>query len=154
MKTQAALAAKAIKKELKSKFPNVKFSVRSDNFSMGDSVNVSWINGVPARLVEEIISKYQYGSFNGMEDIYEHTNTRDDMPQSKFVSCHREISDEILNKAFEDAKEYFAFFKDVKVINEWIPEISYTAREYLLTKLRNKDLSDGYSFSFLRCINV
>jgi hypothetical protein len=33
-------AAKAIKAELKAKYPTRKFSVRSERFSMGNSVNV------------------------------------------------------------------------------------------------------------------
>ena len=38
-KTASALAARAIKQELKKAFPTVKFSVRSDNFSMGSRIS-------------------------------------------------------------------------------------------------------------------
>lgn len=90
----AANAAKAIREELKSNFAGVKFSVTSDNFAGGDSVNISWTDGATVRQVEEFTSKYQYGHFNGMEDIYEYTNDRSDIPQAKYVSESRSMSDE------------------------------------------------------------
>jgi hypothetical protein len=93
--TQAAQAAREIRKELKKEFPHIKFSVRSQNFSMGDAVYVSYENGVSQKAVEAIISKYQYGTFNGMEDIYENTNRRNDIPQSMFIQISREITDDI-----------------------------------------------------------
>ena len=82
-------AAAAIKQELNAAFPNIKFSCKSDSFSMGDSVHISWTDGPTVRQVEEISQKYQYGHFNGMEDIYESTNRRDDIPQAKYVSESR-----------------------------------------------------------------
>lgn len=90
--TQAALAAKQIKQDLKKAFPDVVFSVKSDNFSMGDSVNVSWTDGPLEEQVEELICQYEYGKFNGMEDIYEYTNRRDDIPQTKYLMCSRKRS--------------------------------------------------------------
>lgn len=96
-KSSAANASAAIKAELKTVFPNVKFSVKSDNFSMGNSVHVSWTDGPTANQVQEITGKYQYGHFNGMEDIYEYSNNREDIPQAKYVSEHREISEEVNN---------------------------------------------------------
>ena len=99
MKTQSALCARDIKGVLKKQWPTVKFSVRSDNFSMGNSVDVSWNLGPASSDVEKIINKYQYGHFNGMIDMYEHTNTRDDIHQAKFVHSRREYQteEEILN---------------------------------------------------------
>ena len=41
----AAETAKLIRKALKASFPGVKFSVRSKSYSMGASVNVSYIDG-------------------------------------------------------------------------------------------------------------
>lgn len=92
-----AEAAAAIRKELKEIFPNVKFSVKSEGYSMGDSVHVNYTDGPTEKEVNEIIDKYQYGHFNGMEDIYEYSNRREDIPQSKYVGCSRSISDEVEN---------------------------------------------------------
>jgi len=82
-------AAAAIKAELKAAYPTIKFSVTSESFSMGDAVRIHWNLGPTVKQVEEITNRYQYGSFNGMEDIYEYTNTRKDIPQAKYVTCSR-----------------------------------------------------------------
>lgn len=97
----AALAAKAIRKELKEKFPGVKFSVRSSNFSMGNSVDISYDvithgvegdNKAPVKDVWDIASKYQYGHFDGMTDSYEYSNFHDDLPQVKYVNVSHKWS--------------------------------------------------------------
>lgn len=90
--TQAARAAQAIRKVLKQKFPEVKFSVRSKSFSMGDEVNVRWVDGPTEREVEKEVNHFQKGSFDGMQDIYEYSNSRDDIPQTKYLFCIRKIS--------------------------------------------------------------
>jgi len=92
--TESAQAAKMIRKELKEKFPTIKFRVRSENYAGGDAVNIYYQNGVPQEKVEEITKKYQYGSFNGMIDMYENTNRRD-FPQAKFVFTNRELTEEV-----------------------------------------------------------
>jgi len=94
-KSNQAAAAAAIKAELKTKYPNVKFSVTSESFAGGDSVCITWINGPTSGEVDKITKKYQYGSFNGMEDIYEYTNDRSDIPQSKYVQTSRTLSEQI-----------------------------------------------------------
>ena len=92
--TEAARCAKEIRKELKQNFPGIKFKVVSDNFAGGDSVNVSWIDGPTSDRVDLITKKYQYGHFDGMQDMYEYSNSRDDIPQAKYVQTNREMSDE------------------------------------------------------------
>lgn len=91
--TTAALAAKEIRKELKTAFPAVKFSIKSSNFSMGDSVNIDWVDGPTSKEVATITDKYQYGRFNGMEDLYENSNNRNDIPQAKYVMVQRNMSE-------------------------------------------------------------
>lgn len=84
--SEAAQAAKAIRKELKAAFPGVKFSVRSENFAGGNAVNVTWSDpAADQKAVNELVKKYQYGHFNGMDDIYEYSNTNSDLPQAKYV---------------------------------------------------------------------
>lgn len=92
MKTESAKAANAIKAELKAAFPNVKFSVKSQNYSGGDSVDIYWTDGPTVEQVRAISGKYQYGKFDGMQDLYEYTNSRKDIPQAKYVSENRTIS--------------------------------------------------------------
>ena len=108
-KSSHAAASAAIKAELAKAFPHVKFSVRSDSFSMGNSVDISWQNGPTVKQVEAISQKYQYGSFNGMEDIYETTNYRDDIPQAKYVSEHREVNEELIKQVAEQLGQLHKF---------------------------------------------
>lgn len=88
-------ASAAVKAELQAAFKGIKFSVTSDSYSGGNSVHISWIDGPTTAEVKAISDKYQYGHFNGMEDIYENTNDRDDIPQVKYVSESRKMSEEV-----------------------------------------------------------
>jgi hypothetical protein len=99
-----AAAAKAIRLELKEGFPGIKFSVTSEAFSMGNAVRVNWTDGPTVKVVKNIIDKYQYGHFDGMTDMYEHSNSREDIPQTKFVTTSREFSDKIKARTGEFIK--------------------------------------------------
>lgn len=66
--TGAALTARQLKKELTRVFPGVKFSVKSEYFSGGNAVNVSWEDGPTKRLVEFYTEKYKNSRFDGMTD--------------------------------------------------------------------------------------
>src|SRR6185312_1000979 len=87
-----ACGAKNIKKELARAFPGVKFTVKSDSFSGGDSIDIGWELGPTTKEVEAITGKYQEGHFNGMEDIYE-TDRSNQWPDiyggAKYVSENR-----------------------------------------------------------------
>jgi hypothetical protein len=91
-----ALGAKNIRKELKQAFPGQKFSVKSESYSMGCSIRITWTDGPTTEEVEAITKKYQYGSFNGMEDIYEYNQTAftGNFGSAKYVFATRTISDE------------------------------------------------------------
>jgi hypothetical protein len=112
-KTQVAQASQQIKKILKKEFPKTKFSVKSSNYSMGDSINISWIDGVAERKVEKLICRYQYGNFNGMEDIYEYTNRREDIPQTKYLFCNRKISDEFYFLKLDEMRTKWDFLANI-----------------------------------------
>jgi hypothetical protein len=99
--SRAATCAAAIRKELKEKFPGVKFSVRSETYAGGDSVRINWTDGPEHAEVEAIAAKYEAGSFDGMTDMYVYNRDRDpDRPCVKFVFVSKEFSDE----ATEDLK--------------------------------------------------
>lgn len=100
--TTHAETAKAIKKELKKNFPNTKFKVTSESYSMGSSVNISWIDGETKEEIYAIIKKYQYGHFDGMQDLYEYSNSREDIPQVKYVMAQRELSEETIKTFIEE----------------------------------------------------
>lgn len=94
-------AAKNIRIELKAAFPKVKFSVKSSRFSMGDSINVSWIDGPNSSQVDEIIGRYSGGRFDGMTDCYEYNKDvwLDAFGSGKYVHSRREFSDRAIASA-------------------------------------------------------
>ena len=96
--------AQAIKKELKAIFKGVKFSVRYESFAGGDSVRIEYINGPALKLVKEIADKYQYGHFNAMSDIYEISNSNDQLLQAKYVFVVRELTEEAKKAAIDSAR--------------------------------------------------
>lgn len=55
-----------IRKELKAKFPGVKFSVRKRSY---DSVSVNWTDGPTEEQVKETTGKYRDSYFDGMQDM-------------------------------------------------------------------------------------
>lgn len=96
-----AVAAKNIRTELKAAFPAVKFSVRSKSYSMGNSINVDWTDGPTAKQVEEIVGKYEGGSFDGMTDSYTYTRSAwsDAFGSTKYLFCNRSASDKAIASA-------------------------------------------------------
>lgn len=112
--TQAAQCAKAIRKDLKIAFPNIKFSVRSSNFAGGDSVDISYDNWVPTEQIQSIVSKYKYGTFDWMTDCYNYDNKDNSIPQSKYVMVHRNITNDIR----QTEKEQLANSYGIKNIND------------------------------------
>ena len=93
-KSSHAHAAQQIREKLKAAFPDVKFSVTSDSYSGGNSVHVEWKDGPTSSMVEDISGAYQYGDFDGMTDSYNYSNSRDDIPQVKYVQERREMSEQ------------------------------------------------------------
>jgi len=61
--------AKIIRKTLKSKYPETKFSVRSEKYAGGASINVSYTDGPKQSEVEEIINAFSGKGFDGMIDM-------------------------------------------------------------------------------------
>lgn len=92
--TEAAQVAAAIRRVLALAFPGVKFRVTSENFSMGNAVDIHWTDGPTSASVDALVSVYQYGHFDGMTDCYEYSNRHKDMPQAKYVHATRHMSDE------------------------------------------------------------
>lgn len=90
-KTEAAYVASLIKKELKAKYPQVKFSVKSQTYSGGDSVDVHYVmedESYPTQeTIQTIVNKYQAGHFDGMTDMYEYDSTQTG-PTVKYAFAH------------------------------------------------------------------
>lgn len=61
--------AKLIRATLKARFPDVKFSVRSERYSGGSSIRVGWLDGPLGSAVQEVIAPYAGAGFDGMIDM-------------------------------------------------------------------------------------
>jgi hypothetical protein len=61
--------AKLVRAALKKAFPGVKFSVRSDSYAGGASIDVGWTDGPTGKEVDAVIKMYEGGGFDGMQDL-------------------------------------------------------------------------------------
>ena len=88
-------AAKNMRIELKAAFPRVKFAVRTERYSGGNSINVDWEDGPVGVQVEAIVFKYSGGNFDGMTDSYEYRRSAwtDAFGKGKYVFANRRYSD-------------------------------------------------------------
>jgi hypothetical protein len=68
-------AAKMVRAALKRAFPGVKFSVRTESYSMGSHLEVKWTDGPPKRAVRDLVDPYSGDSFDGMIDMRYSTNS-------------------------------------------------------------------------------
>lgn len=93
-KNSAAQAAKLLKAEIKAAYPELTVSVKSQVYSMGCSVNVTFTDQRPEvrDAIAALAGKYQYGHYDGMNDIYEYSNTIDGLPQAKHVFVDNVLS--------------------------------------------------------------
>ena len=137
-----SLGAKNLKKELQTTFPEVNFSVKSESYSGGSSIHVSWHNGPSDSVVEKIANKYQYGWFDGMDDLYNYSDQvwTDVFGGAKYVMCNRKISDEIYeqvaktickieNKEFkglEDCPEEKPYHNWYQILNRFFQGVDLT----------------------------
>lgn len=102
-----AAAAKQIRVWLKAQ--GIKARVNSEGYSMGSSVRIE-IYDQPPEVVEKVnafAKQYQYGHFDGMQDLYEYSNSRKDIPQAKYVSVRNELSDELKQEIWDFAMAYY-----------------------------------------------
>lgn len=91
-----ALGAKNLKTELSRAFPDTKFSVKSEGYSMGCSIDVYWTGGPSREEVEKYANKYKEGWFDGMNDLYNYSDQvwTDVFGGAKYVFCQRRESNE------------------------------------------------------------
>ena len=61
--------AKLVRRELKTRWPGVKFSVRSKIYSMGASIDVSWTDGPREPEVTPTAKRFEGADFDGSIDL-------------------------------------------------------------------------------------
>lgn len=128
-----AAAAKMIRQHLKS--IGVPGKVTSSSYSGGNSVNVNVGDVTPAvrKHLESFVDQFQYGHFDGMNDIYEYSNDRDDIPQVKYTFLTVYYSDELEQKAYEFICNRFS----VGVVPASYTEVSYADETTCGSRIRN-----------------
>ena len=111
--TQAQTAA-MIRKHLKAH--GIAARVTSESASMMTAVRVQ-LTGDPLpaarKEIETYCKQFQYGHFDGMIDMYEYSNGRDDIPQVKYITIDTQYSDEIKQEVYEYLCANFADFSDL-----------------------------------------
>jgi hypothetical protein len=95
------VAARNIRSELKLRFPSVKFTVRTQKYSGGDSVSIVWTDGPTSEQVKAIADKYAGGWFDGMTDCYEYKRSpwTELFGEARYVFCNRDYSDKMVADA-------------------------------------------------------
>jgi len=58
-----------VRAALKRAFPNVKFRVRTSQYSMGASIHVGWTDGPTSKQVQAVTDQFVGGRFDGMIDL-------------------------------------------------------------------------------------
>ena len=150
-----AQCAQAIRVELKTKFPNITFRVTSKNYSGGDSVDVEWELGPTTKEVEALINKYQYGQFNGMDDMYEHTNRIEGLPQTKYLFCHRVITEEVRNELlaswdYKEPEEWNRYHEKNEVLYRILVKHSFPVGAHGFQIVRNEGINCGMIEDFYK----
>lgn len=64
-----AEVARLVRAALKESFPEIKFSVRSNTYSMGASITVMWDDGPSEHQVESVTAVFSGSRFDGMDDL-------------------------------------------------------------------------------------
>jgi len=124
--TQSAQVAKLIKKVALQNGMKVKAS--SSNYSMGCSVTIKVLKGSDKDLekLKDYSDQFKYGKLDGMNDIYDNTNVREDIPQTKYLSINDDRASEILKyydeNIWKTEKKWMWFDNELRSY-EWINQI-------------------------------
>ena len=102
---------------------------------MGSSVRVEVSDITPAvrKELQAFVDQFQYGHFDGMNDYYEISNSRDDIPQVKYTFLEVDYSDELGQKAYDFICNRFS----VGTLPASYKEITYTDETTCGSRIRN-----------------
>lgn len=136
--SSVVIAAKNIRIELKAVFPGVKFRVNSKSYAGGNSINVNYVDGPARKRVDEIVNKYEYGNFNGMEDIYEYNDDmyfNDAFGGAKYIFADRVMSEELMAAALAAFVEKYGKYEDMPSLEDYKNGNAYNfSARYLLNE--------------------
>lgn len=111
---KAADRAKYVRTELKAMFPSVKFSVKSQTYSLGSNVTVSWTNGPTEESVQNVIDCLA----EDMKTLYDMAlNT-----QYNMITVTRKISDDVWTAIRNEVVAEMEDVNDPRVTESWVIE--------------------------------
>ena len=124
--TPSAQVNKLLKKKAKELGLEVKGS--SKNYSMGCSVTVKVLKGSDDAFnkLKEYSYQFEYGSFDGMNDIYNNDNVRKDIPQTKYLFINDDRAAQIIEYFDENiwkTEKKWMWFDNQLAWYEWLKEI-------------------------------
>lgn len=101
--------AKLVRRDLKSAFAGTKFSVRTNKYSGGSSIDVTWTDGPTTAQVDALVSHYCGASFDGMTDMKNYHDTAvvgENGPEvvhygNDYIFTNREFSTEGIDRVIE-----------------------------------------------------
>lgn len=97
--------AKHVRKVLKDRFPDTKFSVRSKKYSGGASINVGWTDGPAEKVVQRLVRPFQSFSHVDQTDLAHHNKIEIDGEEfysgANYINARRNLSAEHTRKAAE-----------------------------------------------------
>jgi hypothetical protein len=105
-KSGAVGVATMLRRTLKEAFPHTTFRIRKKSY---DAVTVHWEDGPTTSQVRARCNQHEYGHFDGMIDLYESDNRRDDIPQCKYVLTERSMSKAAFIAAIEWVNTTFGY---------------------------------------------
>ncbi len=114
-----AAAAKMIRQDLKRHFPKTTFRVTTKSYSGGDHVRIRWTDGPTDKQVSALVSRYEYGHFDGMTDMYEYSNSRDDIPQTKYLFTERRHSVAETERVVSEVNKTYGYNLTVAYSTDW-----------------------------------
>jgi hypothetical protein len=114
-KLSAAKQTALLKRYIKQRF-NISVKVKKEWYSGGNSLTISYDLGCNPKCLYDLVKRLQYGTFDGMNDIYENNDkslvglniNNEQLDTFKYVFVYREIPERIM---FEIAK---AISKNIK----------------------------------------
>ncbi len=108
--------AKLVRAELKAKFPDSKFRVKSSSYAGGASIDINYFDGPRHEEVKDAVSPFVGATFDGMTDsmdYHRHTEVNDDGDLetvhygADFIFVTRNFTEESMLVIVEYVAEYY-----------------------------------------------
>jgi len=98
---------------LKESYPGVKFSVRSDSYAGGASIDILWTDGPTTKQVDDVVGFLQSAYFDGMIDYkgsrYHKLDGKPMHLGADYIHTRRDYTDELTQRCLDRVWEYWAW---------------------------------------------